>query len=113
MRQPNEVITAQIPRTELLELLDAMTPVEQQRVTAEMAATMPLEDDDEVARIVDVPRADTSSLDVVVRFTKMSMSIEPRVIAPPVATRPLPHWAIVLGSCVVIALLGLLMMAAA
>ena len=93
MRNSNEVITSQIPRAELAGLLETMTPVDQQRVTAEIA-------------VVEVPGDD-----VVVRFMKPSIPDLPVVSLEP--EKHLPRWAIVLGSCVFTLMLAGLMFAAA
>lgn len=93
MRPSNEVITSRIPRAELDGLLETMTPIDQQRVTAEIPA-------------VEVP-AD----DVVVRFMRTSTPQFPTTSTEP--QKRLPRWAIVLGSCVFALMLAGLMVAAA
>lgn len=114
MRSTHETITSRIPRTELIGLLDTMTPFDQQRVTAEIevpAEILPVEDD--------VPQS-TSQLDIFVRFVShagspLSADPAPPVLPEPqtVETKRLPSWAIVVASGVVTLLLGCLTMAAA
>ena len=133
MRSIHETITSRIPRTELIGLLDTMTPFENQRVTAEMEAvdvveivstmpaelitTQPFELIDEVEPDEQPAGSTTSSLDFVVRFVSHAGSPLAGTPAPQVAApateKKLPSWTIVVASGAVTLLLGCLTMAAA
>jgi hypothetical protein len=63
--------TCRIPRDELLGLLNTMTPHDQQRITAEMPAVMPPEDDNGETQ------AGAPPADFVIKFKQPAKKITP------------------------------------
>lgn len=101
MRPPNDVITAQIPRTQLVGLLDSMEPLERQRVTAEVPVQVPVEEETTIPDAQALPPET-----VVVRFTG-------RRAVSPVERRRLPSWVIAITTAaLLLGLVGLVALAA-
>jgi hypothetical protein len=81
-RDRNEIITSQLPRDELLGLLDTMAPGNAQRVTAEMAIPN-VPEYDGLADEPPAPATTSGELDVVVRFTSPASDSRPTLALAP------------------------------
>lgn len=112
MREDVET-TSRIKREELLGLLNTMTPMSEQRITAEMVAVVePAPDDEPAPTSQAAPESLKTTAEIVVRFTSSTPSFHPPhvddelVIADPETDRPSAQMLVIAASFMVTLIAG-------